>query len=88
MPSPPLQFEFDSLDKIMTCAELGLPPVISKLASLPRGLVLVTGPTGSGKSTIATRVHEELTKRGAAHSMLAVGIGMSCMSAVITEYPA
>lgn len=37
--------------KIMTAEELGLPPVISKLASLPRGLVLVTGPTGSGKST-------------------------------------
>ncbi len=31
--------------------ELGLPPVISKLAERPRGLVLVTGPTGSGKST-------------------------------------
>lgn len=36
---------------IMTAEELGLPPVISKLASLPRGLVLITGPTGSGKST-------------------------------------
>jgi twitching motility protein PilT len=36
---------------IMTAEELGLPPVISRLASLPRGLVLVTGPTGSGKST-------------------------------------
>ncbi len=37
--------------KIMTAEQLGLPPVIPKLASLPRGLVLVTGPTGSGKST-------------------------------------
>ncbi|MGB5616179.1 MAG: type IV pilus twitching motility protein PilT [Desulfobacterales bacterium] len=36
---------------IMTAEQLGLPPVISKLATLPRGLVLVTGPTGSGKST-------------------------------------
>jgi twitching motility protein PilT len=36
---------------IMTAEDLGLPPVISKLASLPRGLILVTGPTGSGKST-------------------------------------
>jgi twitching motility protein PilT len=36
---------------IMTAEQLGLPPVISKLASLPRGLVIVTGPTGSGKST-------------------------------------
>ncbi len=36
---------------ISTAEQLGLPPVISKLALLPRGLVLVTGPTGSGKST-------------------------------------
>ena len=36
---------------IMTAEQLGLPPVVSKLASLPRGLILVTGPTGSGKST-------------------------------------
>lgn len=36
---------------IMTVEQLGLPAVISKLATLPRGLVLVTGPTGSGKST-------------------------------------
>jgi len=36
---------------IMTAEQLGLPLVLSKLAGLPRGLVLVTGPTGSGKST-------------------------------------
>jgi len=36
---------------IMTADQLGLPEVVSKLATLPRGLVLVTGPTGSGKST-------------------------------------
>jgi twitching motility protein PilT len=51
---------------IMTADQLGLPPVISKLASLPRGLVLVTGPTGSGKSTtlaaivdVANRVRKD-----------------------------
>ena len=33
--------------KILTCEQLALPPVLSKLAQLPRGLVLVTGPTGS-----------------------------------------
>ena len=38
-------------EQIMTAEQLGLPDVISKLASLPRGLVLVTGPTGCGKST-------------------------------------
>lgn len=37
--------------KIMSFAELGLPAVIGDLAAKPRGLVLVTGPTGSGKST-------------------------------------
>ncbi|OGR31006.1 MAG: type IV pili twitching motility protein PilT [Desulfuromonadales bacterium GWD2_61_12] len=37
--------------KIMTLAELGLPPVVTEISRKPRGLVLVTGPTGSGKST-------------------------------------
>jgi twitching motility protein PilT len=45
--------------RISTCGELGLPKVIERLATLPRGLVLVTGPTGSGKSTtLAAIVHE------------------------------
>jgi Tfp pilus assembly pilus retraction ATPase PilT len=35
----------------MSIDELGLPPVIARLAEQPRGLVLVTGPTGSGKTT-------------------------------------
>ncbi len=38
-------------EKIRSFSELGLPPVIATLAERPRGLVLVTGPTGSGKST-------------------------------------
>ncbi len=46
-------------DRIQTCEELGLPPVIKKLASLPRGLVLVTGPTGSGKSTTLAAIIDE-----------------------------
>ncbi len=37
--------------KIMSFEELGLPPVVKDLAEKPRGLILVTGPTGSGKST-------------------------------------
>ena len=36
---------------VRTFQELGLPPIIAKLAERPRGLILVTGPTGSGKST-------------------------------------
>ena len=44
-------FDFPSLD------EWGLPPVLHELANLPQGLVLITGPTGSGKSsTLASMV--------------------------------
>ncbi len=51
-------------DKILTCEDLGLPPVIKQLATLPRGLVLVTGPTGCGKSTtLAAIIHEVNTTR-------------------------
>jgi twitching motility protein PilT len=39
------------LPNVATIPELGLPPVVETLASEPRGLVLVTGPTGSGKTT-------------------------------------
>jgi twitching motility protein PilT len=46
-------------DKISTCADLGLPSVISKLVALPRGLVLVTGPTGCGKSTTLAAIIDE-----------------------------
>jgi twitching motility protein PilT len=38
-------------DTVPALADLNLPPIIEKLACLPRGLVLVTGDTGSGKST-------------------------------------
>ena len=38
-------------DTILTVEQLGLPPVLNKLPLYPKGLVLVTGPTGSGKST-------------------------------------
>jgi twitching motility protein PilT len=45
--------------EILTCEQLGIPAVVKRLASLPRGLVLVTGPTGSGKSTtLAAIIHE------------------------------
>ncbi len=47
---------------ILTAEQLGLPPVISKLASLPRGLVLVTGPTGSGKSTTLAAIIDQANR--------------------------
>lgn len=37
--------------KVLTAEELGLPPILTRAAMLKKGLVLVTGPTGSGKST-------------------------------------
>jgi len=37
--------------KILSLDDLGLPPIFAEMASYPKGLVLVTGPTGSGKST-------------------------------------
>jgi len=47
---------------ILTAEQLGLPPVLSKLATLPRGLVLVTGPTGSGKSTTLAAIIDVANK--------------------------
>lgn len=53
-----IPYDIVSLDK------LGLPPVLNKLAERPRGLVLVTGPTGSGKSTtLAAMVDKINTER-------------------------
>jgi twitching motility protein PilT len=49
-------------DKILSCADLALPSVIAKLAALPRGLVLVTGPTGSGKSTTLAAIIAEANR--------------------------
>jgi twitching motility protein PilT len=46
--------------KIRTLDELGLPPVLHTLAEKPRGLVLVTGPTGSGKSTTLAAIVDEI----------------------------
>lgn len=46
-------------NEILSIEQLGLPPIVSKFADYPRGLVLVTGPTGSGKSTtLAAMIHK------------------------------
>jgi twitching motility protein PilT len=52
---------------IMSCEQLGLPPVMAKLATLPRGLVIVTGPTGSGKSTTLAAILDEANRLRADH---------------------
>jgi twitching motility protein PilT len=50
--------------KIPTIRELGLPPVLEELTRRPRGLILVTGPTGSGKSTTqAAMINQINTER-------------------------
>jgi len=46
--------------KILTFQELGLPPVVNEIAAKPRGLVLVTGPTGSGKSTTLASILDKV----------------------------
>jgi twitching motility protein PilT len=54
-------------EEIKTLEELGLPPSLHELASKPRGLVLVTGPTGSGKSTTLASLIDEVNRTRAEH---------------------
>jgi twitching motility protein PilT len=54
-------------DRVRGFHELGLPAVISKLAERPRGLVLVTGPTGSGKSTTLAAMIDKVNAERAEH---------------------
>lgn len=53
--------------KIMSFEELGLPRVVADLANLPRGLVLVTGPTGSGKSTTLASIIDKINRECQGH---------------------
>ncbi|MDR0591313.1 MAG: type IV pilus twitching motility protein PilT [Candidatus Nomurabacteria bacterium] len=52
---------------IQSIAELGLPPIVSSFAEYPRGLVLVTGPTGSGKSTTLAALIDKINNEKAQH---------------------
>ena len=54
-------------EKIRSFQELGLPPVLATLAERPRGLVLVTGPTGSGKSTTLAAMIEKINNERKDH---------------------
>jgi twitching motility protein PilT len=53
--------------KIPNPEELGLPTVIMELANRPRGLMLVTGPTGSGKSTTLAAVIDRINSQHEGH---------------------
>ena len=53
--------------EIKSLDELGLPPVLAELASKPRGLVLVTGPTGSGKSTTLAAMIDLINRTRSEH---------------------
>lgn len=54
-------------NEILTVEQLGLPPIVNKFADYPRGLVLVTGPTGSGKSTTLAALIHKINMERAAH---------------------
>jgi twitching motility protein PilT len=54
-------------NELMTIEQLGLPPIVNKFADFPRGLVLVTGPTGSGKSTTLAGILHKINHERAAH---------------------
>ena len=54
-------------NKIQNIAELGMPPVVETFADYPRGLVLVTGPTGSGKSTTLAALVDKINREKATH---------------------
>ena len=54
-------------EAIKTLEELGLPPSLHELAQKPRGLVLVTGPTGSGKSTTLAAMIDKINKERRGH---------------------
>jgi twitching motility protein PilT len=48
-------------------AELGLPPIVAEMTKLPRGLILVTGPTGSGKSTTLAAMIDKINRERREH---------------------
>ena len=53
--------------KLLTMEQLGLPPVVKELLYKPRGLILVTGPTGSGKSTTLASMLDVINHERSVH---------------------
>jgi twitching motility protein PilT len=56
-------------DQVRTLAELGLPKAVEDMTEKPRGLVLVTGPTGSGKSTTLAAMIDKINETRSEHIM-------------------
>lgn len=54
-------------NEIRTIEQLGMPPILNKFAEYPRGLVLITGPTGSGKSTTLAALVNKINSERALH---------------------
>lgn len=54
-------------NQILTIEQLGLPSIVNRFADYPRGLVLVTGPTGSGKSTTLAAMINKINQEKPAH---------------------
>ncbi|MEK6600006.1 MAG: type IV pilus twitching motility protein PilT [Deltaproteobacteria bacterium] len=55
--------------KIKTFQELGLPPIVEELSKKPRGLILITGPTGSGKTTTLAAMINKINEEREDHIM-------------------
>src|SRR2546422_9759588 len=55
--------------KIRSFDDLGLPPIVQQLADRPKGLILVTGPTGSGKSTTLAAMVDKINNERTEHIM-------------------
>ncbi len=53
--------------KIVPLADIGMPPIVAELCDRPRGLVLVTGPTGSGKSTTLASMIDKINTEQKGH---------------------
>jgi len=54
-------------ERVLSAEDLGLPAAVASLAHLPRGLVLITGPTGSGKSTSLAAIIDTINRRYPKH---------------------
>ena len=67
-------------NEIKSASELGMPPVVNTFADFPRGLVLVTGPTGSGKSTTLAALVDKINSERSQHI-----ITMKTLSSLLTS---